>query len=143
MSEEKGPPQSALPQRVDPLSTINADALESGIVGLLAKAIKDNNAYSAVGLLQDLFERVRDRKASADHVRQMELLSKSDTIAFAEYVGLLGETETGLEELLGRVPRPDEKEGLLRGYRRRNLEIRAIELDRARSGGKIEPWMKR
>lgn len=136
----------------DPLAAVDVDALEAGLVGMLAKAARGvpptetapgtSPDFSVVRDLRQIFEQVRDRRAALAHRTEMQRLADRP-VQLAEYLGRYGETETGLAKFLNRAPTEPELEAFERGTRQRILEVRAIELERLRQGGgRVEPWMK-
>ncbi len=64
-------------------------------------------------------------------------------VDLAAYLGYLGEDVRGVTGYLGRDMAQEERDAYDEGRRRRQLELRAVELDRAvRGQGKPAPWMR-
>ena len=68
---------------------------------------------------------------------------KSSPPELCEYLGRIGVAQSNLADHLEEEPGFDEIECWKKGVKARKLEIRAIELELVKRGGKVEDWMKR
>ena len=88
----------------------------------------------------EVLDRIRSRQAAEAHRRQVTELKGKD---LARYLGYLGEDLRNMEAYLGHPIDELERLAFEEGRRQRQLELRAVELDRAVRGQcKPAPWMR-
>ena len=119
------------------------DELERQLAAKLTmSALQGDGSVPAARQVLEILDRIRTRQVAHDHERRMgELAEKPEELA--EYLGYLGEDVAGMKRRLGRAMSDAERDAYEEGRRRRQLELRAVELDRAvRGQGKPAPWMR-
>ena len=122
----------------------NPDELEQKIAAKLTmEALHGDGSSAAARQVLDILDRIRSREAAERHRQQMEALAERP-VEMARYLGYLGEGPGEIEEALGRVLAVEEREAREEGKKRRQLELRAVELEGA-ARGRVKPaaWMRR
>ena len=122
----------------------NPDELEQKIAAKLTmEALHGDGSSSAARQVLDILDRIRSREAAERHRQQMEALAERP-VEMARYLGYLGEGPREIEEALGRPLAVGEREAREEGKKRRQLELRAVELEGA-ARGRVKPaaWMRR
>lgn len=119
------------------------DELEQRIAAKLTmSALEGEGSVPAARQVLELLDRIRGRKAAEDHRQRMDEFAEQP-VDLARYLGYLGEAVRSVEERLSHALTEDERAAYEEGRRRRQLELRAVELDRAvRGQGKPAPWMR-
>lgn len=111
-------------------------------VKLSMTALQGEGSISAARQVLEVLDRIRSRQAAEDHRRLMNELADKP-IDLIRYLGYLGEEAQRVEEHLASEMGEAERKAYDEGRRRRQLELRAVELDRAvRGRGKPTPWMR-
>lgn len=123
--------------------TFDPDELERRIaLKLSMSALEGEGSVPAARQVLELLDRIRSRQAAEDHRRRMAE-SADQPLELAHYLGYLGEAVRTVESDLERPLSDEERAAFEEGRRQRQLELRAVELDRAvRGQGKPAPWMR-
>lgn len=119
------------------------DELERQLAAKLTMAaLQGDGSVPAARQVLEILDRIRSREVAGDHQRCMdELAGKPEELA--GYLGYLGEDPQGMARHLGHPMTGAERDAYEEGRRRRQLELRAVELDLAvRGQGKPAPWMR-
>lgn len=123
------------------LAKIDPERLEAGAIAkVVALVLKGDD--SAALILQRLLKPHQERKvAEAHRVKIEDCLARRATAELAQYLGECGESLPGLSMFLDRQASAKELEAYERGVKLRQLEVRALQLHRMRSGEAVEKWM--
>ena len=112
----------------------------SVLKGLVVAA--QNGNPTAAKAVVDVARHLKSDAASKQHQKKM-LQLEDDTLELCRYLGELGATRETVAHHLGRSMTENEEDAWRHGQRARQLELRAIELERVRIGlEKPSPWMK-
>lgn len=124
-------------------NVFDAEEIERQLaVKLSMTALQGEGSVPAARQVLEVLDRIRSRQAAEEHRRRMEEVS-GQPLELARYLGYLGEDSKGVQGHLGHVMTEDERAAYEEGRRRRQLQLRAVELDRAvRGQGKPAPWMR-
>jgi hypothetical protein len=120
---------------------MNDDIIEATLARL-TKAAKSGDPAAARKVLRDLLEQVPETAAESCHRARLAEIG-DDTVALCHYLGELDASPGEVAARIGHRMTGAEKAAYDAGALERRLEVRAIELHRARRGGKVEPWMGR
>ena len=111
-------------------------------VKLSMAALQGDGSVPAARQVLEVLDRIRSHQAAEEHRRRMAEFA-DQPVELARYLGYLGEDTKGVKGYLGHTMDEDERSAYEEGRRRRQLELRAVELDRAvRGQGKPAPWMR-
>jgi len=88
-----------------------------------------------------LVDQRRQAHAGTLHREKIEDL-RTKPLDLCRYLGELGQDDIVATKILGRALTEKEEAARVAGAQARKIEIRAIELGRARNGGSISPWMR-
>ncbi len=125
----------------DTFSALDPAAVEDAIAEALTRMASQGSVPAANTALK-LVDQRRQADAAAQHAAKLAELADNEQ-ALARYFGTLGLSKAHLSEYLDAPCSSASEDALRTGARARHMEIRAIELARVRSGGKIETWMTR
>ena len=119
------------------------DELERQLAAkLTVTALQGAGSVPAARQVLEILDRIRSREAANEHRAKLEALADAPK-DLASYLGYLGEDASAMERHLGHPMTDAERRAFEDGKRRRLLELRAVELDRAvRGQGKPAPWMR-
>ena len=118
------------------------DDIIEATLAKLTKAAKSGDPAAARKVLRDLLDQVPETAAESCHRARLTEIG-DDPVALCHYLGELSALRKEVVIRLGRDMKPKEAAAYEAGALDRRLEVRAIELHRARRGGKVEPWMER
>ena len=123
---------------------IDPDDLERQLANkLTVAALQAEGSASAARQVLDVLDRIRSREAAEQHRQHLAEIA-GQPVEIARYLGYLGEQPADVEEALGRPLTVEEREAREEGQKRRQLELRAVELDGAvRGRAKPAAWMRR
>ena len=111
-------------------------------VKLTKTALQDEGSVPATRQALDVLDRIQNRQVAREHRRRMAELADQPQ-AMARYLGYLGEPARSVRDYLGRDLQEEEALALEEGRRQRQLELRAVELDRVvRGQANPTPWMR-
>jgi hypothetical protein len=111
-------------------------------VKLSMTALQGEGSVPAARQVLEVLDRIRSRQAAEEHRRRMAEVS-NQPLELARYLGYIGEEPKGVQAMLGHAMTEDERSAYEEGRRRRQQDLRAVELDRAvRGQGKPAPWMR-
>ena len=124
--------------------SLDPDDLERQLANkLTVAALQGDGSASAARQVLDILDRIRSREAAETHRRRLAEAA-GQPVEIARYLGYLGEPPAAVEEALGRPLTVQEREAREEGQKRRQLELRAVELDGAvRGRAKPAAWMRR
>lgn len=93
-------------------------------------------------IIRDLLEPTLERDPVEEHRARLADIG-DDAVAFARYLGELGQSDSAIALQLGGSLTAEQQQAVERGRAARQAEARAIELAHARAGGKMPEWALR
>ncbi|HVA90661.1 MAG TPA: hypothetical protein VNL71_12565 [Chloroflexota bacterium] len=134
-----------MPDNPQDLPNLNPQRILEAHFRQLATRLLVDGDESVVPALVEALKTAQDAQAAEDHRALLDrLMAEEKTVELAQHLGELGENESGLEAFLGRQPTEEEADALQMGTRRRQLEVRAVQLSRLRkAGGGVAGWMEK
>lgn len=117
-----------------------SDLREKLVIAMVKMA--SNGSVPAAQAVAKMIDDFETNAMASEHRKKMASLS-SKPEELCRYLGMIGEVKSELARHLGRDPHKNELDAFVRGTKDRRLEMRAIELESAKKGGKVEDWMKR
>ena len=124
-------------------NTFDPEEIERQLaVKLSMTALQGEGSVPAARQVLEVLDRIRSRQAAEEHRRRMRTLA-GKPLELTKYLGYLGEDMKGVEGNLGHQMDNKERAAYNEGKRQRQLELRAVELDRVVRGQcKPTPWMR-
>ena len=120
---------------------VETSVLKEKLVVAMAKMASQGSVPAAQAAVK-MIDEIELSEAANEHFEKIEELKKHPG-KLCYYLGRIGESKSDIDRHLGRKPSEEEVELFKTGAKDRRLEIRAIELDQVKRGGKVEDWMKR